>query len=216
MKYEYRCCAVNERRKAGAGTCDCDACPMGVIKSKLVAFTPSEYFCGGSGKSVSSCGECGADCFSPRSVLTNRDPAEHVWWNPVAHLPNTDDISITLDAGEGGKTVKAVLWANMGDTTHDAATIKVQSAADPTGPWTEDATLDVKNLQGSSERTAIVLPQPVTIDENELVLQLLLELANLISLVLVRNPEDVLRTVRRAAPRTAGDCVAKDLRPPVV
>ena len=162
MKYEYRCCAVNERRKAGAGTCDCDSCPMGVMKSKLVAFTPSEYFCGGSGKSVSSCGECGADCFSPRSVLTNRDPAEHVWWNPVAHLPNTDDILITLDAGEGGKTVKAVLWANMGDTTHDAATIKVQSAADPTGPWTEDATLDVKNLQGSSERTAIVLPQPVT------------------------------------------------------
>lgn len=162
INYEYRCCAVSEQRKVGAKPCDCGSCPTGVINSELVDYAPKEFYCGGSGATVSSCDECQADCFSPMSVLTNRDPADKVYWNPITHVPETDDISITLDAGKGGKTVKAVLWANMGDTTHDPVTLKVESAEDPTGPWSDDAILDVKDLQGSSERTAIALPKPVT------------------------------------------------------
>ena len=139
-----------------------EAAARGDVPVALVSYTPREFYCESKG-TVASCEGCEEqECRSPASAVTNTNPEDNKWWNPVAHVPNTDDISITLDAGEQPGPVKAVRWANLGDTTHDPKTIKVESANNLNGPWKEDAVLDVASLQGCKEETCLPLPEAVT------------------------------------------------------
>ena len=147
-----------------AGETPSEAALRGDIAAAVVDYSPTEFHCESKG-TVASCEGCEEqECRSPASAVTNTDPNDDRWWNPVAHVPNTDDISITLDAGEepGAVTVKAVRWANFGDTIHDPKTIKVESADHLHGPWVEDAVLDVASLQGSKEEKCLPLPEAVT------------------------------------------------------
>ena len=133
----------------------------GEVPVALVGYTPTEFdSCVGA---VTSCEECEDQaCHPPTSALTNTNPDDDEWWDPVTHEPNTDDISVTLDAGEEPATVGAVRWANFGDTEHDPKTIKVESADSPEGPWTEEEVLDVEDLRGSKEEKCLPLPEAVT------------------------------------------------------
>ena len=102
----------------------------------MVAYAPLGFYCAATGQTVTSCAACAAGCYSPQAALANRDPTQDVYWNPFAHIPNTDDISITLEM-PNQQTVKAVLWSNLGDITHDPLTLKVEDAEDAAGPWNE-------------------------------------------------------------------------------
>ena len=138
-----------------------EADEVGNIPIEKLWYTPREFdSCRGA---VTSCDECEDQaCHSPLSALMNTNPDDEEWWNPVTHVPNTDDVSITLDAGAAGATVRAVRWANFGDTVHDPKTIKVESADSPDGPWAEDAVMDVASLQGTKEEHCLPLPEAVT------------------------------------------------------
>jgi hypothetical protein len=77
-------------------------------------------------------------------------------WNPISHVPDADDTSIVLEFPE--QVVKAILWSNLGDTIHDPDILKVESAEDAAGPWSEVTVLDMGSLRGSSEVSAIPIP----------------------------------------------------------
>jgi len=135
----------------------------GQLTLQVMGFTPAEFYCDSTGGKVTSCEECAEGCLSPQKALDNRqtDTGNSLWWNPIGHVVNADDISLSVDAG-GVKTVRSVLWANMGDTTHDPAYLKIDTADTPDGPWTMVADMDLKSLQGKKAVNALPLPTPAT------------------------------------------------------
>ena len=126
----------------------------GVISAQIVAFSPLGFYCGATGQTVTSCKSCVTGCYSPQAALTNSDPTRDIYWNPIAHIPSTDDISITLEMADQHE-VKAVLWSNLGDKTHDPLTLKVENAEDAAGPWNEAAMFDMRDLRGTSDVSAL-------------------------------------------------------------
>ena len=141
----------------------------GEIPVLVYAYNPLEYICGDSNQTVTSCDNCPSGCFAPESAVNNRDTASDMAWHPDC-IPDKNNVWITLDAGafldRNGQPrppeVKAVLWANDGDERRDPSTLKIETADDPSGPWTEVATLDMAYLQGTDSQVAIPLPEPVT------------------------------------------------------
>jgi len=138
-----------------------DANTTSVLPVDVIAFTPSKFYCYGTQALVTTCDDCTSGvCASPQAAVRNLDTHNDEMWNPIEHVENTDDISVTLDAKKV-KKVGAILWANMGDTTHDPATLKIETADTPEGPWTEVETIDMSSLQGSSKKTALKLEAAV-------------------------------------------------------
>ena len=133
----------------------------GQVPVEIVAFTPSTFYCSGTGATVGTCEECESGCLSPRAALDNRDVDGPATWNPISHVPNADDISLTVDAGRA-TSVASILWANAGDTTHDPAYMKVETADDAAGPWTEVIDMDMSEIRGKKTVEALPLPSPVT------------------------------------------------------
>ena len=122
---------------------------------------PAAAFCSGTGGSVTSCDQCNTgECFSPAAALGNRDVASKACWNPQGAPPNYDDFHVILDAGQLVQ-VKAILWANSGDTIHDPAWMRVYASGDG-GSWTQVAHLDMSALRGSKDEAVLPLPESLS------------------------------------------------------
>ena len=129
----------------------------------VAASNPTAVWCASEAKSVSSCSECsGGGCRSPGAALENRDTEsgnnEDVMWNPQGAPAHYSDYSIVLDTGFP-QIVQAVLWANAGDTVHDAVALNVYSSDDAM-TWTKVAQLDLQRLVGVKNESVLALPAP--------------------------------------------------------
>ena len=71
---------------------------------------------------------------------------------------NYGEYYVVLDVGTPA-VVKAVLWANDGDTTHDPGTLNVYSSSDAVN-WIQVAELDLLAFVGGKEEAVVALPQP--------------------------------------------------------
>ena len=127
------------------------------------------------GGSVDTCNDCSGTCLSPASALENRDISGQdedtcgddgasscfEGWNPQGGPENDANQYIDFDLGGRGATVKALLWANAGDTDHDPANIKVWSSDDGV-TYELVAEVDVSALQGDETMQVVAVPNEDT------------------------------------------------------
>lgn len=114
--------------------------------------------------SVDSCLDCAGNCLSPAAAFANRGPivdqaagfVGFEGWNPQGAADNNAEQYIDYDLGGKGATVKAILWANAGDTTHDPANIKLWSSEDGiTYDLVQE--IDVSALQGDDSISVVAV-----------------------------------------------------------
>ena len=53
VHYDYRCCAINAELQSNAAE-DSSSTESGVISSAIVGYTPTGFYCGGSGQTVTT------------------------------------------------------------------------------------------------------------------------------------------------------------------
>ena len=145
------------------------------IPGSIVGVSPPDFYCTdvgeGAGGSVDSCNDCSGSCLSPYAALSNRaitnedgsaqDGDTFVGWNPQGGPSDNENQYVDIDVGGKGATIKALLWANAGDTTHDPAKIKVWSSDDGV-TYDLVGEVDVSGLQGDGNITVVPVVNPDT------------------------------------------------------
>lgn len=130
-------------------------------KAEFVATSPMHWYCGvcgGTGEPgrVDTCAKCNetVNCLGPAAALENLGVANSSepfrGWNPQGGGESSDTQSLTLQFPLRAVLVKAILWANAGDTAHDPTWIRVFSSSDGTN-WQLVNTVNTTSLQGSAE-----------------------------------------------------------------
>ena len=88
------------------------------MRSTVVEVHPRKFLCAAAGENY-TCDTCeGAPtCFSPGTALHNLGVETAKGWVPVGLQDERQSVTLKLQGGD--EAVRAILWANVGDTEHD-------------------------------------------------------------------------------------------------